>query len=227
MALSGSYDYALTAAQLIAGAFRLIGKTTPTTTQNTNALQTLELILKSLNGEGFNLVFPWIQEWITQALEASTVSYTLNQKVVTIDQAFLRRDSYDTPVIIIGNEEYFALGAKATEGLPNQIWMDKQIDGTKIYLFPVPENATDILHMLVVNKFQDIDSDANNIDVNAAWFLALKYQLAAELAPEFNLSTQDMAGLFQMAVIKKSIAANSSGDVTSVILRPSRYPRRG
>ena len=177
MTLSGSYDFTLTAAQLISGAFRLIGVTTPTTTQNTNALEALELILKSLNAEGFNLIFPWIQEQITQALIASTVSYTLDQKVVAIDQAFLRRDDYDSPVSIISKEDYFNLGLKTTEGKPNKLWGDKQIAGMEIYLYPVPENATDVLHMLVVNKFQDIDNTSNSIDVNAAWFLALKYQL--------------------------------------------------
>jgi len=223
MALSASYDYNITGTQLIAASHRLIGISTATTTQKTNALEALEMLLKSLSSEGFNLVFPWSQEWITQALVVSTASYTLDQKVITIDQAFIRdSDGNDTPVIPISAEEYFALGTKDTESRPSQFWADKQLAGIKLYLYPVPDDATDVLHLLVVNKLQDMDVEGNNIDINSAWFMALKYLLAAEIAPEEGILVMEVERLYLMGLRLRGEAESSSGDLASVFITQGR-----
>jgi hypothetical protein len=224
MALSGSYDYSLTGTKLIATAHRKLGISSASTTQNTNALEALELILKSLSAKGYSLRFPWAQEWITQALTESTASYTMNAKVAHIEEAFIRRSSNDTAVIPMSNEEYARIGTKTTEGIPNRMWIDKQNDGYVVYLDPVPENSTDVLHLLVVNKVQDMDSAANDIDINTAWYEALTYTLAARLGPEpgINASTVDIDDLIVQAKLLTDEAMGVTAGSGSTFIRTSR-----
>ena len=218
MALSNSYDFTLTSAQLIASAYRKIGIRDITPLRATEALEALELIIKSLSSKGFNLVFPWAQQWITQTVTTSIFAYTLNAKIFNVDQVFLRRASNDTIVSLMSKEEYSAIANKTTQGSPNRLWQDKQLSGITIYLNPVPENSTDVLHLLVVNKLQNIDSTDNNIDIEATWFNALIYALAADLAQENAKEFNEINNLRNYSLLLMEEAKQTRVDLTSTFI---------
>lgn len=199
MALSGSRDFELTANGVIKAAYRKLQIHTLTQKHKTDGLEALELVLKSLASEGLNLIFPQTQEWITQALVASTDSYTLSNYILKIHEAFIRRDNYDTIVEHMNVSEYSDLGDKAVEGLPNRYWFNKQ--NNEIFLYPVPENATDVVHMLVSNKFQDVDALTNNVDIDATWYKALVYTLASDLSFERDIPVQIMQAMTAQSAI--------------------------
>ena len=217
MALSGSYDFTLTGTNLIASIHRKLGIQTANTTQKTNALEAVEVILKALASEGFNLIFPFTQESITQALVASTAAYNQNAKIMHIAQAFIRRDNVDTPVRVISTPEYQAISTKTTEGKPSSLWFNRQHTPV-VTLYPVPENATDVLHMVVVNKIQDLDNASNNIDIDSAWFRALLYAGMQDIAPE--VGRPDMVSYAErQASIAIAKAKETAGHMQSTIIR--------
>lgn len=124
----------------------------------------------------------------TLDLVASTASYTqtdINANVIDILSAVLRRDGTDTPVVLIGREEYQEIPDKDLEGRPDRMWVNKDRDGITIYLWPVPENSTDDLIYSAVLKFEDHDTAADNADIPYYMREAFAAGLAAKLAEKY------------------------------------------
>ena len=75
MATSGSYDFSITQADIIKRALRILNvigqDSTPTTNQNNNAAQALNILTKELSSRPGGML--WTVEWIDLALTASTI----------------------------------------------------------------------------------------------------------------------------------------------------------
>jgi hypothetical protein len=148
-------------------------------------------------------------------------------KPLKIYEAYLYDSSSetDTPLTIISEQDYYLLGNKTSEGTPNQLYYDCQRDYGDIYLFPVPDTtcATNkTLKIVYQRPIEDFDGASDEPDVPFEWFNALKWGLAAEIAPEYGVSNTRYQLLTAEAERRKMLAKGFDQENDSVMFYPER-----
>jgi hypothetical protein len=192
MATSGSTDYNATAIELINSAYELARVKDPieslTSDQTTRAIASLNKIIKYMQKNGMPL---WAVKKDSITLVQSTQSYTcgtggtgLSERPLRILQAFYRDGSNDVEMEIISRQEYWELGDKSSEGVPNEIYYDPQLDLGVLYVYnPADANAAgNTINLIYHRPFEDIDSETNNFDFPQEWTIAIEYMLAVDIA---------------------------------------------
>jgi len=185
MAVSGSTNWTLDAAEVIEEAYERIGQEARTGYDSQTARRSLNLLLADWANRGVHL---WMVDAVSESLTASTASYTLDSDIIDIMDVVIRRDGTDYLLERISRNEYQNLPVKTVEGRPTQYWVDRQRETPVIYLYPTPENSTDTLRFYKMARADDINASANNADVPYRFLPALTsglaYYLAVKRAPE-------------------------------------------
>jgi len=123
----------------------------------------------------------------------------VNRRVTNTDNAATNAgymEGVDSPVRMIGEEEYQSLSTKLQTGAPVSVYLREAAVNPELFIWPT--GGTDNHHSLVIEYltyFQDLDATTNNLDLPPEGVNALVYQLACELAPEYGLSIQEQRNL--------------------------------
>jgi len=148
MALSGSRDFIYTRDQIIAAALRklrvIVQGGTPTTNQTTYAAEALNVMQLDWQNEG---IFLWTNTDLHLAITADTaaVAVSSNPDVIEVSNVYFRENESDTPLVKMPLAEYKALTDKTVSGTPTHYYVDYQLAGTNIYLFPVYAHTTGVV----------------------------------------------------------------------------------
>lgn len=113
-------------------------------------------------------------------------AYTLDGQYLDILQAALRRNGVDTPVTNVSRADYLDIPEKTTGGRVDRYFVDKARDALVVTVWPVPDNATDLLLLDVVRKPEDHDWAAQNPDVPFLMQEAFVAGLAARVCEKFG-----------------------------------------
>jgi hypothetical protein len=76
---------------------------------------------------------------------------------------------------------------KDAPGHPVIAYCDPQLTNAKLYVWPVPEDETHQVRLSVKIPIEDMDSMNDNAHFPTEWLKALKYNLAVDLAPEYQI----------------------------------------
>ena len=148
------------------------------------------------------------------SLTASTSGYTLNSYTVDIEEAIIRKTNSDNSVTDfelerITRDDYLNIPNKSDTGRPSQYFLDKQLTPV-VYLYPTPDDSTDVLRFNERKRIEDITASTENVDIpdrflpcaisGLAYYLALKrpqiemqrrQELKVLYEEEFNRAMQD------------------------------------
>jgi len=235
MTTSGSASYNITRDQLITGSLRMIGAVaqgeTPTTDQISEAAEALNILVKAWEADG-------MPQWgITEyaiTLVAGTNKYQIGTgksvnipKPLKVIQAWNRDNtsSVDIPMRILTKQEYNILGNKTTSGNPIQIHYQPMLDYGDLYVFPTPDTTSasnNKVYIVYQRPFEDFLTSGNNPDFPQEWLEALKYGLAARLAPEYGLPLEQRQFLNREAGEVKAAALSFGTEEGSVFFGVER-----
>lgn len=193
MTTSGSTNYTVTAYDIMLSSYALARVIDPNETlsswQITQGIASLNKIIKFYQKNGMPL---WAIKKSAINLIKGQQSYTcgiggtgLTERPLRILEAFYRDgDSSDTPLDRVSREEYWNLGDKTIEGVPNQIYYDPQIDLGVLYVYNTADanTAGNDIHIIYQRPFEDIDNQTNTFDIPQEWYIVLEYRLAVDLA---------------------------------------------
>jgi hypothetical protein len=96
--------------------------------------------------------------------------------------AVVRRNGTDLMMRRIGYGEYLDIPRKEQTGRPTHFFVNRQRDNPSIYLWPSPENSTDILIFWKMRFVQDAGKLSNDPDMPRRFWPALVAGLAYYLA---------------------------------------------
>lgn len=181
MAVSTTTDFNLDIDEIIQDAFEHLGGPANTGQDSRTARRSLNLLLTDWSNRGILL---WKTDFTNQTMTQGTASYSLQEDVVAVTEAIIRRDNQDIEMDRISMEEYLKIPDKTTTGRPIQFATHRQRDNVDIYVWPTPENSTDIVRMWTVNRTNDFNNSSDNADVpyrflpclvsGLAYYLSLK-----------------------------------------------------
>lgn len=136
--------------------------------------------------------------WVTATAYTSTGDFTLGADTIAIEKAFLRKDGIDTPITVIGHQEYLDIADKGMEGNPTRLWFDNKLVPT-VYLNPQLDDITDVVHYMRIRRFEDLDATADNADFPVQWLEPLVLGGAWRISSRFGLPLQERNQLKQQA----------------------------
>ena len=188
MATSGSRDFQPNVAEWIEEAYERCGLEMRTAYDARTARRSLNILFADWANRGLN---QWTISNVSQTLTEGTESYSLNSYVVDVLDVVLRRTengvTTDYQMNQIGRSEYWNIPNKSNKARPTQYFLDKQ-ETPKIYVWPAPENSTDIIKMNQILRIEDADASVNDVQVPFRFYpclvAGLAYYISQKRAPE-------------------------------------------
>ena len=132
------------------------------------------------------------------AVDNHVYTYTtrLSQMPYAIIDAYLRNeDNIDTPVELVPRADYNALSDKASSGNIIEAYYERRTTEGHLFVWQTPDSVKDRLFIEFHREVEDFDASSDEPDFPKHFFRALKFQLAADIAPEFGISIQRMSYL--------------------------------
>jgi len=166
MATSGTKTWTLYVDEVIDEAISRIGSDPTTGKEASSARRTLNIMMRDWGNRGVQL---WTIDETTQTVTEGTANYTLDTYLVDITEAVLSRTENsvrtDFQMAKINREDYLNIPVKSTKGRPSQFWLDMQRSAPVVYLYPTPENSTDVFRYKRRNRIEDITASTESIDI--------------------------------------------------------------
>jgi len=123
MAVSGSTDFNLEAAEVIQEAYERCGLQETSGKDLRTAIRSMNLLMAEWANRGLNL---WTVTLGTQSTTASDKDYSLDANIIDILEVSLRdSNSLDTSLTRISRADYEMLPNKASEGKPSQFYFER------------------------------------------------------------------------------------------------------
>ena len=188
MATSGTKTFSLDTAAVMEEAYELAGLELRTGYDAVTARRSLNIMFSDWANRGVNV---WTIAQVSLTLTEGTANYTLNSYDIDIVDAVLRRTIGSTVTDIqmtsVGREEYLNVPTKETKGRPVQYFLDRQSTPI-LYLWPTPENSTDIFLSNRIQRMDDISTSVNDPDLPSRFIApmvsGLAFYLAVKKSPE-------------------------------------------
>lgn len=226
MTTTGTSSFNPVMSQVLYRALRGVGAyastDAPRAEQVTDALDTLNMMLKALQTEGFL----WLKSFAQLTLVAGQYYYPLGPAgtvkywpaLTTIIERptrvwgirRLNSSGYEVPLgpdgKCISRQEYEALPNKTTTGTVVQAYYDPQLVNGMLYVWPCPAaGVTDKLNFTVDRTLQDMINDDVTFDLPQEWAEPLSFMLMERLWWEYP----DTAGDYQLLALRATAAKDT------------------
>src|SRR5574343_577293 len=137
-------------------------------------------------------IYANVQE--TKALTSGVASYTwgtggdinTERPIDLLDQTYIRSGDIDYTVELITQPEYNAIPNKSTSSRPDKIFFDPKMAFAYVYFYPVPDSAY-VVYLTSLKAVTELTDGANTVYLPQETLAALKWNLAVELAPNYNV----------------------------------------
>lgn len=179
MATSGTTDFRLPLDELLEQATLRVGGEPTLGTEARVSRRALDLLFTDLQNRGI-LLHTLEQVAVTLTTEIATISCSAD--TLDVLDAVVRRNGTDLMMRRIGYGEYLDIPRKDTPGRPTHFFVNRQRDNPSIYLWPTPENSTDVMIFWKVRFVQDAGKLSNDPDMPRRFWPALVAGLAYYLA---------------------------------------------
>lgn len=130
-----------------------------------------------------------ITDALPSAVAVDNTVYTYTTQIIrplrVIDAR--RNDSSDIPIEVVSRQEYYDLPNKTSTGSVNQVYYDPQLTTANLKIWPTGNKADDKIGLTLMMPIEDFDSSNINADFPQEWLKAIKWNLAADLGPEYGL----------------------------------------
>ena len=166
MATSGTKTWTLYVDEVIDEAMSRIGSEPITGNEAKGARRSLNIMMRDWANRGFQL---WTIDEATQTVTEGTANYTLDTYTIGVTEAVISRTENsvrtDFQMERINREDYLNIPVKSTKGRPSQYFLDMQRAAPVVYLYPTPDNSTDVFRYKRRNRIEDITASTESIDI--------------------------------------------------------------
>lgn len=211
---------------LVEEAFERAGMELRTGYDLQTARRSMNFMALEWQNRGINL---WTVEQGSQVLTPGTFTYTMPADTIDLIEHQLRLDAGSTSgqtdytLSRISVSDYAQLSNKLTQGMPLQIYVDRQRVAPVVYLWPVPDNSQP--YTLVywrMRRIQDVGNGAaKTIDVPARFLPCLVAGLAYYIAMKRPEAADRVGFLKQEYDLQWDLAAGEDREKASVRFVPA------
>ena len=219
MAVSNSTNFEPDITEFIEEAYERCGLELRTGYDLKTAIRSANFMLAEWANRGLN---QWTISTGTQTVTKGTNSYELGTDVIDVLDVVVRRTVNGTTTDVrldkLSRSEFFSIPNKATEARPSQYFIDKQ-NNPKIFVYPTPENSTDIIRFNKLSRLDDADDAKNTMDIPFRFYpcfvAGLSYYISLKKNPEMSAQ---LKSIYEEEFRR---AADQDEDRASFRIRPS------
>jgi hypothetical protein len=157
MTTSGTYNFSMDIDEVIQEAMEMIGGEQTLGHDPKSARRSINLLLQDWQNRG---VLLWTANTTIVSVSTSVTAYALTSSTVDVLEVVVNRDNTDIQIERITMEEYLKIPRKGQTGRPTQYAIRRDRNNPTLYLWPVPENTSDILKIEQVRYLQDVNKSA-------------------------------------------------------------------
>jgi hypothetical protein len=184
MTVSGSTDFELDVAEYVEEAFERCGLEARTGYDLKTAKRSLNIMFADWANRGLN---QWtIKERTLTVVEGQRV-YPLDTDIIDVLAVVVRRGTTDYTIDRVSRDQYLSIPTKESTGRVTQFFLNRQIT-PDLQVWPVPDNATDVLVYNCLTRIDDADTMTNTVDVPFRFYpclsAGLAYYISLKRAPE-------------------------------------------
>jgi len=131
----------------------------------------------------------------------------------------------DTPMFEMDRIEYQELPNKTATGNVNGYYYDRRGGANTLgllYVWPQPSSIDECVKMTIARPIQDFNAAGDNADVPTEWLQALIWNLAEQMAPEFDVPPNKFSMIQVMATKYLAEVTWSEEENTSLTFEPAR-----
>ena len=195
MATSGTFNFNLDIDEVIQEATEMIGGEQTLGHTPASARRSINLMLKDWQNRGILL---WTTYTTLVTVSTSVTSYALSGDTLDALEVVLRRDDTDLQLQRISFEEYQIIPNKKQTGRPTQFTIKRNRDNPTIFLWPIPENTTDILNIEGIRELEDVNRSAEqNADIPKRFLPPLTCGLSYYLSMKTPGTEPDRIGMLK------------------------------
>jgi len=148
------------------------------------ARRSLNLMIAEWANRGLN---QWLIVKNNFTVTEGTNYVDLGTDVVDITSAVIQRDSTDFQLERISRSDFLYTPEKADKARPTQFFLERHIT-PRMYLYPTPENSTDVVYYYALTRMQDVGDFTNNMETVFRFLpcmtAGLAYYIAIKRAPD-------------------------------------------
>jgi len=180
MTTSGTYNFSMDIDEVIQEAMEMIGGEQTLGHEPKSARRSINLLLQDWQNRGILL---WTANTTVVSVSTSVTAYALTSSTIDVLEVVVNRDDTDIQIERITMEEYLKIPRKGQTGRPTQYAIRRDRDNPILYLWPVPENTTDLLKIEQVRYTQDVNKSAvQTADISRRFLPCLAAGLAYQMS---------------------------------------------
>jgi len=122
----------------------------------------------------------------TQTLTTGVATFVMPEGAVDIFDAVLRRDNADTPMYRMSRKEYLEIATKASRGRPDRYFVDRKYDQNNVFLWPTPENSTDVMVFEYMRSLSEPGRPANILELPPHMLEAFIAGLSMKISQKYS-----------------------------------------
>lgn len=186
------------------------------------ARRSLNFLFIELSTIGLNL---WQLEEVVLPLISGTAEYTLPVDTVDIMDATIRTGTLtaqqDISITRLGFSQYSNVPNKNSTGRPTNYFVDRQVSGPSVTVWPVPNNSSFSLVYWRIRRIQDAGSSGGyTMDIPSHFIPAVVAGLAFHLATKRVQDVQKKAELKQSYMDAVANSGSEDRDRSSFFITP-------
>ena len=184
MATSGTTTFDLSVDEIIEEAYERCGIELRTGYDLETARRSLNLMIAEWANRGLN---QWLIVKNNFTVTEGTNYVDLGTDVIDITSAVIQRDNTDFQLERISRSDFLYTPEKADKAKPTQFFLERHIT-PRIYLYPTPENSTDVVYYYALTRMQDVGDYTNTMETVFRFLpcmtAGLAYYIAIKRAPD-------------------------------------------
>jgi len=230
MSTSGDTTWTLNRDQVITGALRKLAVLpsggVASTAQINDASEALNALVKAFHADGMpvwkitSTTFPCENGTPSYTIAPSGASVTAVQPLKVLQAFYTPSGGNNTPMRVENRYDFKGLPDNST-GDPLTLYYQPLSTSGILNLWPIPDNSTTTVTIHYQAPFEDMDTATDNFDFPAYWMMALIYNLAWVMSPEYGTPPTDRGLLQKEAMFWKGEALSYGSEEGSLSFSPN------
>ena len=130
----------------------------------------------------------------------------------------------EIPMGVMSRIEYGTIPQKTMPGIPTQFFFDPQLGQAVMNIWPAPSDTQDAMKFTAQRPLQDFTNQRDTADLPQEWVSCLRYNLAVEMAPEYDVPAERFQIIKALAAEKLLTCQAFDREPESVMFGLSQYP---
>lgn len=184
MATSETTSFDLSVDELIEEAYERCGLELRTGYDLETARRSLNLMIAEWGNRGLN---QWLITKNNFTVTEGTNYVDLGTDIIDVTSAVLQKSDVDYQLERISRSDFLYIPNKTAKARPTQFFLERHIT-PRFYMYPTPENSTDVVYYYALTRMQDAGDYTNNMETVFRFLpcmtSGLAYYLAIKRAPD-------------------------------------------